>query len=237
MRRQRCSPTYAIAIFTLMAWALLRDSELRAWSAGGVTRRGALQIVVASSVIGTGKSETRAAVALAGGPAALSPRQCVAPYEGGGCALSLQVPTAWQRDAITNPMRLAQWKLDPADSTNVVIFYLPLGGGIEDQLGRWEAEFPPNSRSSGPRRSGVFDVNKQTPVVLEVAGSWAGGGPAGAKKEGLLKAGYAMCGAIVPGAVQGERPMAFFVKAVGPQAVVRANAELFRQFVTSMQTS
>merc|ERR1712008_86844 len=135
-----------------------------------------------------------------------------------------------------NPMRLAQWQLDPM--TDVVIFYLPLRAGIEDQLRRWEGEFPESLRSSGPTRSGDFDVDKKTPIVMEVAGSWDGGGPAGAKKkEGTLKAGYAMCGGIVPGGVRGELPMGFFAKVVGPQEVVKPNSELFKQFIKSMQYS
>ena len=65
-------------------------------------------------------------------------------------------------------MRLAQWELDPTEKTDVVLFYLPLGSGIDDQLKRWEGEFPASSRSSGPSRTGDFNVDKKTPVVLEV---------------------------------------------------------------------
>eukprot|EP00931_Biecheleriopsis_adriatica_P055434 TRINITY_DN32779_c0_g1_i1.p1 TRINITY_DN32779_c0_g1~~TRINITY_DN32779_c0_g1_i1.p1 ORF type:complete len:238 (+),score=39.78 TRINITY_DN32779_c0_g1_i1:62-775(+) len=232
IRRQRCSPAIAFAISVLMIWASFKDLEIRDWSAGMVQRRGALQILAASSVAGIGDLDARAVVAA--GPA-LSPRQCIAPYEGGGCALSAQVPMAWQKGNRSNPMRLAQWEIDSSEKTDVVIFFLPVGQGIEEQLRRWEAEFPSKSRSSGPTRSGDFNADKGTAVLIEVAGSWDGGGPSGANKDAQLKSGYAMCGAIVPGGVRGERQMAFFVKVVGPQTVVRANTESFKQFVSSMQ--
>lgn len=182
--------------------------------------------------------EARAA-ADAAGPAALSARECVAPYQMGGCAFSAQVPTGWSRATVSSPMRLAQWELDPAASATVVIFYLPLGLGSDAQLRRWEGEFPEGSRSSGPTVSGTFDVSRKTPVLLNVAGGWNGGGPTGAPKDAGLKAGYGLRGAIVPGAaaVGNERQMAFFIKAVGPEEILRANAVPFESFVASVRTA
>ncbi|CAE8693410.1 unnamed protein product [Polarella glacialis] len=239
-RRRHCSSVGAIAAVIAMAWGSSNKAgESHTWSAGGMQRRGALQLAAGSLVVGGKHLEAGAAVDVAGKPAALLPRVCLAPYQAGGCAFSAQVPAGWTEKARANPMRLAQWDLDPSAAATVVIFYLPLGQGSDAQLIRWESEFPEDSRSSGPTRSGVFDVAKKTPVFLDVAGSWSGGGPSGVPKKGAPTAGYRMRGAIVPGAaaVGDERQMGFFIKAVGPEAVLRANADLFSSFVASMQTS
>jgi len=211
-----------------------------AWSAGGLNRRSCLQLF-ASSAFGISQcAEAQTDVAL-------EPSKCLAPYEAGGCALQAKVPLIWRNEPVENPMRLAQWTLDLHDlgkralrdgkNADVVIFYLPLGSSVEEQIARWENEFPPASRTSGPMRSGNFDISKRTPLLLEVAGGWSGGGPAGSKTGAPLKSDYAMRAAIVPAAVagKGERQYAFFVKSVGPKNVVEANDELFKAFVASMK--
>jgi len=167
----------------------------------------------------------------------LQPRTCLVPYETGECALSLQIPVGWRRDPIESPMRLAQFELDPSNTTDVVIFYLPLGQGVEAQLARWENEFPPDSRSSPPVRSGTFDVQKGSPIFLQVAGAWAGGGPAGASTGKAPLGGYAMQAAIVPAspAKSNERQYAFFVKNAGPESVVNKQSTNFFDFVRSMR--
>lgn len=234
IRRQQHSSACAVAVIVLIAWWSSKDVQLHTFSAGGIQRRGVLQFSVASAVTCGLIQEARAE-----GPAALSPRTCLVSYESGGCVLSAEIPVAWRKDPNESPMRIAQWELDPSQTTDVIIFYLPLGLGIESQLSRWENEFPANARTSGPTRSGVFDVKKKTPVLVEVAGGWDGGGPAGGNKDKPIKSDQALCGAIVPGAPAGkdERQMAFFVKVVGAERVVRANADLFKRFVSSMQTA
>jgi len=236
-RQRRCS-VGIILVSIVIAWELLATKELYAWSAGLAHRRNVIQVAASSVVIGGKGLEVRAA-ADAAGPAALSARECVAPYEMGGCAFSAQVPTSWSRAMVSSPMRLAQWDLDPAASATVVFFYSPLGLGSDAQLRRWESEFPEGSRSSGPKVSGTFDVSRKTPVLLDVAGGWNGGGPAGAPKDAALKAGYGLRAAIVPGAaaVGNEKQMAFFIKAVGPEGILRANAAPFANFVASVRTA
>ncbi|CAK0840941.1 unnamed protein product, partial [Prorocentrum cordatum] len=194
-----------------------------------------VQVAASSAVIGGKGSE----VVRAAGPTTPSTRECVAPYEMGGCAFSAQVLAGWSRATASSPMRLAQWELDPAASATVVLFYLPLGLGSDAQLRRWESEFPEASRSSGPTISGTFDVSKKAPVLLSIAGGWNGGGPSGAPKDAALKAGYGLRAAIVPGiaAVGSERQMAFFIKAVGPEGILRANAAKFESFVASVRTA
>jgi len=222
----------------VIAWELLATKELYAWSVGCAHRRSIVQAAAGAVLIGGRGPEARAAGAAAG-PAATSARECVAPYEMGGCAFSAEIPTGWSSAKVSSPMRLAQWELDPAASATVVLFYLPLGLGSDAQLKRWEGEFPEGSRSSGPTISGTFDVSKKTPVLLGVAGAWNGGGPAGAPKDAALKEGYGLRAAIVPGAAAAgnEKQMAFFIKAVGPEGILRANAARFESFVASVRTA
>lgn len=170
----------------------------------------------------------------------LAPRQCLAPMEADGCRLSVQTPASWQQVTPRTPMRLAQWSLDPGGSAaSVVIFYLPVGTGVDAQLSRWEAEFPVASRIAAPKRSGGFDANRGNAVLLEIAGSWNGGTLGSENNVGKLLDGYALRGAIVPAAAAaGEgREFAFFVKAVGPKNVIDKNNLAFDAFVASMKAS
>merc|ERR1719464_1980610 len=121
------------------------------------------------------------------------------------------------------------------------MFYLPLGsGGAGIQLGRWEDEFPQQARTSPARRLGSFDVGSGSAISLEVAGGWSGGGPA--KKPGdddvpPLTDGYAMRAAIMPGvaAKEGEKQMAYFIKATGPRGVIERGSPAIAAFVESLQ--
>lgn len=169
----------------------------------------------------------------------LAPRQCLAPSEAGGCRLSVQTPPSWQQVTPRTPMRLAQWALDPGGSAaSVVIFYLPVGTGVDAQLSRWEAEFPPASRVAPPKRSGGFDAKRGNAALLEIAGSWNGGTLGSDNSGGKLIDGYALRGAIVPAATTAGdgREFAFFVKAIGPQSVIDKNKLSFDAFVASMKT-
>lgn len=178
----------------------------------------------------------------------LAQRECAAMsrgsrlYKKGDCSLSLMKPMQWLETPRSSSMRLAQYTMDQRGESEVMIFNLPLGAGVEAQLGRWEAEFPEQDRLRPPRRSGSFDARRGSAVMLEVAGRWDGGGPAGTDKSGQPQPlDYAMRGAIVPGELAdeaaGEKQWAFFVKAVGPHKIIESNAAAFDAFVQSMKRS
>lgn len=157
------------------------------------------------------------------------------------CLLSAAAPAGWRRDPLASPMRMAQWNLDPGyyEDANVVIFFLPLGAGVDEQLIRWENEFPQEARTAQPRRSGAFDVVTGGAVTLEVSGAWTRGRRATTTEQddAPLLEGYALRGAIVPAvpAAKGEMQFAYFVKAIGPEAFMKRDSGDLAAFVASMK--
>ncbi|CAE8593168.1 unnamed protein product, partial [Polarella glacialis] len=187
----------------------------------------------------------------------LTPRKCLCFYEdGNGCALNARIPETWREleasFGLRNNLRSLHFELPGvggASSSTVDITYVPVGPPppklrgasgsarpeiLQAQLRDWEAEFPPERRTSLPRRSGEFDAAAGTAVSLSVSGTWVGP----EESPRAPQPDSAMLAAVIPArpAGEGERQFAFLVRTVGPAGAVAANADAFASFVRSAQT-
>ncbi|MFG0290448.1 MAG: gluconolactonase [Rhodopirellula sp. JB044] len=121
------------------------------------------------------------------------------------------------------------------DAQTARVTMMPASGGVKANIDRWIGQFSgPDRKTVGPKetQSGGWAVH-----TVQVSGQYAtrmGGGPfAGGRM--VRHEGYAMMGAILV-EPEGDSPRRrqYFVKMIGPEAVIKANSESFKKMVTSV---
>lgn len=189
---------------------------------------GGLTMAIASAQAAAQEAATPAANATAAAP------ETVSIFETG----KLVVPAAIKRvkpanNIVEHEFEASLGEGDQAPTARVTL--MPAMGGVKANIDRWIGQF------SGPQRkvsetkqttSGQWDV-----YVVKVSGQYAermGGGPfAGGRL--VRHDDYAMLGAILV-APQGEFPRRreYFVKMIGPEAVINAHEDAFKTMVNSV---
>lgn len=202
-----------------------------------------LPLILAAATIDCGQnvSEQPADAALAqrnltpvGGPAASSmvagAAAKAAAAEGEGTqwgGIRVDVPEAWQAEAPSSSMRVAQYALPDVGSgtAELAVFGGPMGT-VEGNINRWIGQFAaadggaPTSRRWTQTTSGGFEA-----TMVEVSGTFDGGMGSGGPQTG-----HAMLGAIVEGA-----GTVLYLKLTGPQSDIATLPETFEQLVLSMR--
>jgi gluconolactonase len=143
-------------------------------------------------------------------------------------AIKLKVPANWKQEEPSNNLRLAQFKIPPAEgdkpSTELVISSFDGGGGGVDQnFKRWIDQFTAEGRklkmSSGECDQGKYYVNDISGTYLQSTG-----GPfAGGKKTPMP--GYRSLSVVLAVPEKGV----YFLRLTGPEKTVTAAADAFRK--------
>jgi len=116
------------------------------------------------------------------------------------------------------------------DAPTARLTMMAAGGGVEANLQRWKGQFSGEDKKVADTET--FDAGPFKVHVLQVSGQYAetmGGGPFfGGKK--VMRDDYAMLGAIMVHPKGGS----YFVKMIGPEAVVKPSKEAFMEMLKSV---
>jgi hypothetical protein len=145
--------------------------------------------------------------------------------------LSFTAPGAWKSQG-SRPMRAATYTVPAAagdkEAGEVAVFYFGQGqgGGVEDNLKRWEGQFQTSAKPSIKKQT----INGLRVTTIDLTGTYlASGGPMMSAPK-TSKPGYRLLGAIVEGP-QG----AVFFKFTGPAKTVAANQAAFQNLIRSVR--
>ncbi len=166
-----------------------------------------------------------------------------APAPGGeplvtAAGLEFQVPAGWVPEVPENRMRQAQVLLPTADgqdapSTRLVVYHFGAGsgGGVEANLDRWIGQFAAED-GRAPKEAAVIEertVNGLDVTTIDLTGRYVAETAPGSGVR-LDEADHRLKGAIV------DTPRGhFFLKLVGPAAVVDPHAAEFDALVESLR--
>jgi len=140
-------------------------------------------------------------------------------------------PAGWKSEG-ARPMRAATYRApaapgDKEDGECAVFYFGPgQGGGVEDNLKRWIAQF---ENTQGEPKRARQTINGLNVTTIDLAGTYTGaGGPMAAAKAS--KPGYRLLGGIVE-APQGP----VFFKFTGPVKTVAAQQGAFQGLLKSVR--
>ena len=207
-------------------------------------RRRWLVLVFGAAVVSCRKNEPASEIVMvpshaedSTAAAAPAPPSATAPAEGGlvqVAGVTFTAPPTWHREAPSSSMRAAQFAIPSAGNDkdgSVVVYYFGTGqgGGVDENVKRWQAQF--TGPSGPPARSAVFNrVSHGVKVTIVTAsGTYASGMPMGPSTP---EPGYSLWGAIIEGP-QGE----VFVKATGPSALIAREQSDFDALLASLRSS
>lgn len=155
---------------------------------------------------------------------------------GEAVGLRFSVPRAWERVPALTDVRAAQWKVrrasgDREDGEVVLLFFgVGKGGGVQENLDRWYAEF--SQPSGGPSRDAAVvttrTVNGLRVTAMDLTGTYKPGPP----PDGPLpppKRAFRILAAIVEG---DDGP--WFLRAIGPERTIAAAKSGFDATLASL---
>ena len=156
--------------------------------------------------------------------------------------LAFTVDEAWKNIKPSSAMRIAQYQLEGSGGpAEMAIFYFGQGqgGGIEDNIRRWAAQFTPEEGDAATTDTSGFQVARLGKDNLRMAlvktnGTYDPGsmGPMGPPSSGP-KPGYALFGLVVEGGPEGS----LFIKVTGPKATMAEHDEALAAFAQSVRVS
>ena len=142
--------------------------------------------------------------------------------------IKLKVPASWKQEDPSNNLRLAQFKIPPADGDKpvtelVISSFGGDGGGVDQNFKRWIDQFTAEGLKlkmfSGQCEQGKYYVNDISGTYLQSTG-----GPfAGGKKTPM--AGYRSLSVVLAVPEKGV----YFLRLTGPEKTVTAAADSFRK--------
>ena len=173
-------------------------------------------------------------IGAAGGPNGdLPPDHPPASASGGGApaadddaSIAWKVPDAWKTVPNPSSMRLATYRVPSAKGSDepVDVSVTRAGGSTDANVQRWVGQFS----EASPEKRTEKKVHGIKVTVVEIAGTFAGGGMMGGANAGP-RAGWALLGAVV------EAPgTPYFFKMTGPAATVAAARPAFDALVASI---
>ena len=152
--------------------------------------------------------------------------------------LKYTAPESWPREPVRSPaLRVDQYRLPRAGSdtedADLAVFAGGIGGSVEDNVGRWRAQFTTEAGQPVPDEALVretFEVSGLKITLVDVAGRYSPGAMLPGASAPAPKENYRMLGAIV------ETPDGpWFFKALGPAATLGAHRAAFVEFLRSMR--
>lgn len=177
-----------------------------------------------------------AALMAAAAPAAPSafaePQEKTQTINGGG--ITFEVPAGWKSSRPSSSMRRAQLAIPPAagdkEAGEVVLFAFPGGAGsVEANIERWAGQFR-DANDAPPKAVTKKEKGKNTEVTrVEVSGRYVAPLMPGSR-EAVDKPNFKLVGAIVV-----TPDVSYFLKAVGPDATMKAAAKDFDALIASMK--
>jgi gluconolactonase len=142
--------------------------------------------------------------------------------------ITLNAPTSWKQEPPANKLRLAQFKIGPAEGDPepaelVISFFRGDGGGIDPNLRRWTDQFAPDGRkeklTQGMSPQGSYFYSDLSGTYLK-----SEGGPfAGGKKTPMPN--FRSLSVILQVPDEGN----YFLRLTGPAKTVNAAADAFRK--------
>lgn len=150
--------------------------------------------------------------------------------------LRMTLPAAWGRVPAPSDFRAAQYRIShvPPDTEDgeFVVFYFGKGqgGGVDENLERWYAQFLQADGSSTKEKAVVTTrtVAGLKVTQVDVGGTYKGGG--GPMMAGAPKPNTRMLAAVIEG-VEGP----WFLKAVGPAGTIGAAKKDFDALILSLE--
>jgi hypothetical protein len=151
---------------------------------------------------------------------------------GGG--ITFDVPTGWKSAKPSSSMRRAQLVIPPVegdkDSCEVVLFAFPGGAGsVDANIERWAGQFKGANDAPPKPLSKVLKGQNTEVTHVEISGRYVAPLMPGSR-ETVDKPNYKLLGAIV---VTPE--VSYFLKAVGPDATMKAASKDFDALIASMK--
>ena len=151
--------------------------------------------------------------------------------------LRFKIPDGWVSETPTSSMRAAQYRLPASagdsEDASLAVYYFGAGqgGSVEANFDRWTGQIlqPDGSSSRDKAKTETLTVNGMKTTLLDVSGSYAGGGMGG-DSGGGNKPNFRMRAGVV------ETPKgAYFIKLVGPEKTVGKWDDAFMSFVKSAE--
>ncbi len=135
-------------------------------------------------------------------------------------------PSSWQSMPNPNPMRKATYKVPraPGDTEDAELTVSAAAGGVEANVKRWAGQFGDATPKTEKKKVNGLDV-----TVVEIKGTFAGGGMMGAPSAPKEK--QMLLGALVDA---GDRQ--HFFKMTGPEKTVSAARPDFEKLVASLHS-
>lgn len=130
-------------------------------------------------------------------------------------SVTWKVPAAWTAVASPSPMRLATYRVPhaPGDTDNADVSVTRAGGSADANIERWLGQFDNRGKETRSERT----VRGLKVTVVEVSGTYLGGGMMMAGAASTPHPNWALLGAIV------EAPgTPYFLKITGPTATVHS---------------
>ncbi len=146
----------------------------------------------------------------------------------------LKVPSAFKQ--VEPQSRIVQYEFQAKagegdDAETARITMMRAGGDVKANVRRWKGQFAGGDKQAN--KTEQISVGQWTIHIVDLNGSYAermGGGPFAGGKV-VQQPNYAMTGAIIiPPNAQPEGP-SFFIKMIGPAAVVKENRERLVQMI------
>ena len=146
----------------------------------------------------------------------------------------LKVPSVFKQ--VQPQSRIVQYEFQAAagegDKTETArVTMMRAGGNVKANVRRWKGQFAGGDKAAN--KTEQLSIGEWTVHIVDLNGSYAermGGGPFAGGKV-VQRKDYAMTGAIVvPPEAKAEGP-SFFIKMIGPSAVVKANRERLIEMV------
>jgi len=203
-------------------------------------RRRWLVFAATAAIVACRKREPAADIPMApshAGDSTVSAAAPAPPTEGGlvqVAGVTFTAPPAWRREAPSSSMRAAQFAIPAAGNGkdgSVAVYYFGTGqgGGVEENVKRWQDQF--TDPSGRPPRSGAVhrEYHGVKVTIVTVAGTYASGMPMGPSTP---EPGFSLWGAIIEGP-QGN----VFVKATGPSALIAGEQAGFDALLASLRSS
>ncbi len=147
---------------------------------------------------------------------------------------TLQVPSAFKR--IQARSRIVEHEFEATagegdDAKTARITMMAAGGDIDANIQRWRGQFSGGDKDD--QKTEQMKLGKWQVYIVDLAGTYAesmGGGPFAPGKK-IQRSDYAMAGAILA-SPDGRK---YFVKMIGPAAVVKTNHKAFVEMIKSIE--